>query len=126
MTLIAYKTSNAPAAIGPYSQMVRCQDFFYLSGQIGMDPKTGELVEGGLEAEVTQIFENIKSVLAEAKLDFQSIVKTTIFLRDMADFPIVNEQYQTYFCDPFPARSTIAVAGLPKNASIEIEVIAHL
>ena len=118
-------TSNAPAPIGPYSQAVQAGNMLFISGQIAIDPKTGELKTGDLKTETTQVLENLREVLAEAGYDFNHIVKTSIFLSDMALFQQVNEIYGSYFKDSFPARETVAVAGLPKNVNVEISVVAY-
>ncbi|XP_065180125.1 2-iminobutanoate/2-iminopropanoate deaminase-like [Sycon ciliatum] len=122
-------TDKAPAAIGPYSQAVAVpagSQMVYLSGQIGMDPATGELVSGGVEAQAKQALKNLGEVLAASGSSFQNIVKTNIFLADMADFAAVNAIYTTYFegSSVFPARACIAAAALPKGASFEIEAVA--
>ena len=116
-------TDNAPKAVGPYSQAIAVNGFIYCAGQIGLDPETNELVEG-LEKQTHQIFANIKAVVEEAGSDLDHVVKTTIFLKDIADYGKVNELYGTYFLTHKPARSAVAVAAIPKNALIEIEVIA--
>ena len=116
-------TAHAPAAIGPYSQAVSSSGFLFLSGQLGLDPASMILAEG-IEAQTHQIFKNIKAILQEADKDFSQIVKTTIFLTNMDDFALVNVIYGDYFGDHRPARSTVAVSRLPKNALIEIECIA--
>ena len=118
-------TSKAPAPIGPYSQAVQAGNMLFISGQIAIDPKTGELKTGDLKTETTQVLENLREVLAEAGYDFNHIVKTSIFLSDMALFQQVNEIYGSYFKDSFPARETVAVAGLPKNVNVEISVVAY-
>jgi 2-iminobutanoate/2-iminopropanoate deaminase len=123
----AIATREAPAAIGPYSQAIRVGDMLFASGQIALDPATGLMVAGGIVEQTTRVLENIKAILAEAGIDMIHVVKTTIFLRSMSDFAAVNEIYATYFAPHGavpPARSTIAVAGLPKDALVEIEVIA--
>jgi 2-iminobutanoate/2-iminopropanoate deaminase len=117
-------TNNAPAPIGPYSQAVAAGNFVFISGQVALNPHSGELVMDNIEAETTQVMQNIESILTEAGLDFDHIVKTSIFLKDMQDFAKVNEVYGKYFKDQFPARETIQVAGLPKNVNVEISVIA--
>jgi 2-iminobutanoate/2-iminopropanoate deaminase len=117
-------TEQAPAAIGPYSQGIVAGGFLFLSGQTPLDPNTGVLVEGSVEEQAARVLENLGAVLAAAGLGFENVVKTTVFLRDMADFAVVNGVYATYFPQPYPARSTIAVAGLPKDARVEIEAIA--
>ena len=116
-------TTNAPAAIGPYSQALDLGSIVYCSGQIPIDPATGELVEG-LEAQAEQVFCNIEAVLAEAGLTMANVVKTTVFITDMADFAAINGIYAKHFVQPFPARSCVQVAGLPKDAKLECEVIA--
>jgi 2-iminobutanoate/2-iminopropanoate deaminase len=118
------QSNQAPSPIGPYSQAVKAGDFLFVSGQIALNPATGELVMKSIEAETRQVMENIRSVLAQAGVSFDSIVKTSIFLTDMSYFPRVNEIYSGYFTSDFPARETIQVAGLPKNVNIEISVIA--
>ncbi len=118
------KTDLAPQAIGPYSQGIMVGDILFTSGQIGLIPDKGELAEG-IEAQTTQVMENIKNILQEAGLDFSKVVKTTIFLSDIKNFNKVNEIYAKYFTDDPPARSCFEVACLPKEALIEIEVIAH-
>lgn len=117
-------TNNAPSPIGPYSQAVAAGNFVYLSGQIPINPATGELVSENVKAETKQVMENIKAVLAEAGLNFNHIVKTSIFLTDMQSFSQVNEVYGTYFTGEYPARETVQVAALPKNVNVEISVIA--
>jgi len=117
-------TNNAPAAIGPYNQAIKAGNFLYASGQLGIDPLSGDFVAGGVTEQTEQIFENIKAVLAEAGLSLANVVKTTVFLSDMADFSSMNEVYAEHFQAPYPARSTVAVKTLPKNGLVEIEVIA--
>jgi 2-iminobutanoate/2-iminopropanoate deaminase len=117
-------THNAPATIGPYSQAINAGNFVFVSGQIAIDPVSGELVMDNIETETTQVMDNIKSILIEGGVDFDNIVKTSIFLKNMQDFAKVNEVYGRYFKDHFPARETIQVAGLPKNVNVEISVIA--
>jgi 2-iminobutanoate/2-iminopropanoate deaminase len=118
------ETRHAPAAIGPYSQAIETGDTIFLSGQIGLDPKKGSLVTGGIEHETRQVLDNIREVLRAAGLGFGDVVKTTIFLINLADFEIVNGVYGQHFSEEFPARSTVQVAALPRGARIEIEVIA--
>lgn len=123
----AIATNEAPAAIGPYSQAIRVGDMLFTSGQVGLDPKTGEMVPGGIEAQTTRVLENLKAVLAKAGLDMVHVVKTTVFLQSMSDFAAMNAIYAKYLAPegmPAPARSTVAVAGLPKGALVEIECIA--
>ena len=123
----AIATKEAPAAIGPYSQAIRSGDMLFASGQIGLDPATGQLVPGGITEQTKRVFENIKAVLSEAGIDLMHVVKTTVYLKTMSDFAAMNEVYAKYLAPEGvvpPARSTVAVAGLPKDALVEIEVIA--
>lgn len=117
-------TQNAPAAIGPYSQAIAVNGMLFASGQIPLDPKTGTLVEGGIEAQAERVMQNIKAVLEAAGTDFSRVVKTTCFLRDINDFAAFNEVYGAYFTGK-PARSCVQ-AVLPKNAAVEVEVVAAL
>ncbi len=117
-------TKNAPAAIGPYSQGIESNGFVYVSGQLPIDPATGQFAEGGIQAEARQSLTNIKNILAEAGLTMRDVVKVTVLLSDLNDFTAVNEVYAEFFEDPYPARSAFAVAALPKGADIEIEAIA--
>lgn len=117
-------TEKAPAAIGPYSQAVEVNGMVFLSGQIPVNPATGEVVEGGITEQTTQVFENIKNVLAEAGLTTSNVVKTTVFLADMALFGEMNTVYAKYFEGDYPARSAVAVKALPKGVLVEIESIA--
>jgi 2-iminobutanoate/2-iminopropanoate deaminase len=117
---------HAPAPIGPYNQAIRAGDFLFCSGQIPLDPATGELVAGDITAQTHRVMKNIEAVLAAGSATFEDVVKTTIFLIDMNDFAAVNGAYGSYFADTAPARSTVAVAGLPKGSRVEIEVVAHL
>jgi 2-iminobutanoate/2-iminopropanoate deaminase len=121
-TIIA--TSAAPAAIGPYSQAIRVGDTLFTSGQIPIDPATGNLVDGAITEQTTQAFKNLQAVLAEAGADFDSVVKTTVFLKSMGDFAGMNEVYAKYFTAAPPARSTVQVAALPKDSLVEIECVA--
>ncbi len=117
-------TTQAPAPIGPYSQAIETASMVFCSGQIPLDPTTGTIVgEGNVEAQTTQVMKNIKAVLTQAGLGFANVVKTTIFLKNMGDFPKVNAIYAESFQAPFPARSTVEVARLPKDVLVEIEVI---
>jgi 2-iminobutanoate/2-iminopropanoate deaminase len=123
----AVSTPDAPAAIGPYSQAIRVGDLLFTSGQIPIDPKTGEFVAGGITEQTTQVLENLKAVLAQAGLDFTHVVKTTVFLQSMGDFAAMNAVYAQYLAPAGaipPARSTVQVAALPKDALVEIELIA--
>lgn len=117
-------TEHAPKPVGPYSQAVESGGFLFCSGQIAIDPKTDSVLKGSVAEQAKLVMENIRGVLEEAKLGFDSIVKTTIFLTDMGDFQAVNEVYAQYFKTEPPARSTIQVAGLPKGVNVEVEVIA--
>ena len=117
-------TNNAPAAIGPYSQAVESDNLLFISGQLGISPVTGEFPNNSIESQTEQVMKNIGAILESAGLNYSNIVKTTIFLINMSDFPKVNEIYKKYFSENFPARSTIQVAGLPKGGLIEIETIA--
>lgn len=119
-----FETQNAPAAVGPYSQAIRTGDFLFLSGQIGIDPTIKRIVDGGIEAQAHQVLKNVSAVLENVGLSMDHVVKTTVFLKDMTHFKIVNDIYSQYFKSPFPARSAIAVQGLPLSAEIEIEAIA--
>lgn len=123
----AIATKDAPAAIGPYSQAIRVGDMLYASGQVALDPATGQLVSGGIAEQTVRALENIKAVLTQAGLDLTHVIKTTVFLKNMSDFATMNEIYAKYLAPEgtvAPARSTVAVAGLPKDALVEIEVIA--
>lgn len=117
-------TSEAPAAVGAYSQGVRVGQLLFTAGQIPLDPKTGQLVDGDISAQARRVMENLRAILAAENLNFNNVVKTTIFLADINDFQKVNEVYSTYFTSAPPARSTFAVAALPKGARVEIECIA--
>ena len=121
-TVIA--TTSAPAAIGPYSQAIRVGDTLFTSGQIPIAPATGNLVEGAIVEQTTQVFKNLKAVLTEAGVDFSHVVKTTVFLKSMSDFTAMNEVYAKNFSEAFPARSTVQVAALPKDSLVEIECVA--
>ena len=118
-------TKNAPAAVGPYSQAIDCGDTVYCSGQIPLDPQTGAVVEGGLEAQAHQMFRNVKAVLAEAGLGLENVVKTTVFMTDLGQFGALNAIYAEYFAEPYPARSCVEVLALPKGVLVECEVIAR-
>jgi 2-iminobutanoate/2-iminopropanoate deaminase len=122
----AIKTDDAPKAIGPYSQAVRSGHHLFCSGQIGIDPITGNLVPGGIEAETRQVLLNLAAVLAEAGVTTDAVVKTTIYLIEMADFAQINEIYAAFFNEPFPARATVAVKELPRGARVEIDAVAVL
>ncbi len=116
-------TDKAPAAVGPYSQALSAGSLVITSGQIPLDPATGLLVEGGILAQTTQVLGNMREVLAAAGLTFATVVKTTVFLTDIGDFAAMNEVYAKYFTAPYPSRSAVQVAALPKGASVEIECI---
>ena len=118
------ETTGAPAAIGPYSQAVKVGSLLFVSGQIGLQPQTGQVVSGGVEAEAHQVMQNIGAILKAAGLDYKQVVKTTIFLKSMQDFAAVNAIYASYLASPFPARETVEVARLPKDVLVEISVIA--
>ena len=118
------QTNNAPAAIGPYSQAIEVNGFIFASGQIPIDPATGEFVKGGIKEQTRQSLLNAKSILIAAGSDLNRVVKTTVFLSDMANFTAMNEVYSTFFEQPFPARSAVAVKDLPKGALVEVEVLA--
>jgi 2-iminobutanoate/2-iminopropanoate deaminase len=126
MTRRAISTTGAPAAIGPYSQGIVADRLLFTAGQAALDPATGQLVEGGIEAETERVLANLTSVLDAAGCAWGDVVKTTIFLVDMADFATVNAIYGRFMSDPPPARSTVAVAALPKGARVEIEAVALL
>lgn len=119
-------TVNAPAPIGPYSQAVAFGNLLFVSGQIAMNPKTGELQTDDIKAETTLVMENLKAILTQAGTDFTGVLKTTIFLKDMGNFAAVNEVYGSYFTSNFPARETVQAAALPKNVNVEISVVAAL
>lgn len=118
------QTDRAPQAIGPYSQAIRANGFLFLSGQIPLDPVTGNLVTGSITEQTERIFENVKAVLESAGLTLEDVVKTTVFLRDMSDFGEMNQTYARYFASNAPARSTVQAARLPRDVGVEIEVIA--
>lgn len=118
-------TDNAPKAVGPYSQAVQMGEFLFCSGQISIDPKTNEVFTGDIKTQTEMVMKNIDAVLAASNLGFANVIKTTIFITNMADFATVNEIYAKAFVAAPPARSTVAVAALPKGVNVEIEVIAH-
>lgn len=117
-------TSAAPAPIGPYSQAILAGNTLYCSGQIALDPVSGELRNSDILTETRQVMANVEAVLKQAGFGFENVVKTSIFLKDMKDFQAVNSVYETYFSAPFPARETVQVAGLPRNANVEISIVA--
>ena len=116
-------TPEAPKAIGPYSQAVRFGDLLFVSGTLGMNPKTGEFAGAGIEAQAAQVLENLKAIVEAAGMSLQNVLKTTVFLRDMNDFAAFNEIYSRYFAEAPPARETVQVARLPRDAAIEISVV---
>jgi 2-iminobutanoate/2-iminopropanoate deaminase len=122
----AVSTSSAPPAIGPYSQAIRAGSLLFVSGQIPLDPATGTLVEDDLAAQTHRVFQNLNAILEAAGATFDHVVRTTVYLADMNDFPAMNEVYATYFRTPAPARATIQAARLPKDARVEIDLIASL
>jgi len=122
----AVATDRAPRAIGPYSQAVRAGGFLFLSGQIPLDPATGQVVDGDVTAQTRRVLDNLQAVLAAAGASLDAVVRTTIYLADLGDFATVNEVYGSYFASPAPARSTVQVARLPRDARIEIDAIAHI
>ncbi|TAM85696.1 RidA family protein [bacterium] len=126
MLVDTIETTHAPRPIGPYSQAVRVGDLLFCSGQVGLDPSTGKLVSGGAKAETERIMENVRGLLSAAGVDLGHVVKTTIFLANMADYADVNAIYGGYFLGSYPARTTVAVAALPAGASVEIDVIARM
>ncbi len=119
-------TSAAPAAIGPYSQAIKAGDFLFASGQIPLDPATGTLVTGGIAEQTHRVLKNLAAVLEAAGIGFDKVVKTNVYLSDMADFAAVNEIYATYFPQPAPARATIQAARLPRDVKVEIDLVAYL
>lgn len=120
------QTANAPAAIGPYSQAVRAGDLLFVSGQIPLDAKSGEQIRTGIADETKKVLDNLKAIIEAAGGSMANVVKTTIFLKDMGSFSVVNEIYGTYFPQPFPARATVEVARLPRDVNVEIDAIAKL
>jgi 2-iminobutanoate/2-iminopropanoate deaminase len=124
MTREAVRTRAAPKAIGPYEQAIKINGFIYTAGQIGLDPKTGNLVEGGIITETKQVLENLKAILEAAGSSLDQVIKATVFLRKMSDFAAMNEVYEDYLGHARPARSTVGVAELPRGALIEIDLVA--
>ncbi len=119
------KSPKSPAAVGPYNHGVRCGDLLFCAGQIPIEPATGNLVGGDIKVQTERVLENVKAILESQGLTFANVVKSTVFMVNLADFAGMNEVYARYFTTDFPARSTIQVAALPKGASVEIEVVAH-
>ncbi len=117
-------TTSAPAAIGPYSQAIRVGNTVYLSGQVALDPTTGQLIDGDVRAQTTQAMLNLQAVLEAAGADLSALVKTNIYLKDLADFTVVNETYARFLAPPYPARATVQVARLPRDAAVEIDGVA--
>src|SRR3974390_759883 len=119
------KPAKPPAAVGPYNHAVQVDDLLFCAGQIPIEPATGNLVAGDIKVQTQRVLENVKAILEDQQLTFENVVKSTVFLTNLADFAGMNEVYSKYFTSVFPARSTIQVAALPKGANVEIEVIAH-
>jgi 2-iminobutanoate/2-iminopropanoate deaminase len=117
--------AQSPKAVGPYNHAVRVGDLLFCAGQIPLDPATGHLVAGDIKAQTERVLQNVKAILDDQKLTFAHVVKSTVFLTNLADFAAVNDVYAKYFTSDFPARSTLQVAALPKGANVEIEVVAH-
>jgi 2-iminobutanoate/2-iminopropanoate deaminase len=124
MTREAVRTSAAPKAIGPYEQAIKISGFIYTAGQIGLDPKTGKLVEGGITIETKQVLENLKAILEAAGSSMDQVIKASVFLKNMSDFTAMNEVYEDYLGHARPARSTVAVTELPRGALVEIDLVA--
>lgn len=125
VTKTIIKPATSPAAVGPYNHAVRFGHLLFCAGQISLDLATGNLVSGDIKAQTERVLENVKAILDDQKLSFAHVVKTTVFLTNLADFAAMNEVYAKYFTSDFPARSTVQVAALPRGANVEIEVIAH-
>ena len=119
------KPAKAAPAVGPYNHAVRIGDLLFCAGQIPIDPETGELIVGEIRAQTGRVLDNVKLILEDQKLSLSNVVKSTVFLTDLADFGGMNEVYAKYFTENFPARSTVQVAALPRGANVEIEVVAH-
>lgn len=119
------KPAKSPAAVGPYNHAVRVGDFLFCAGQIPLNPADGNLITGDIKAQTERVLENVKAILDDQKLTFTNVVKSTVFLTNLADFAAMNEVYARYFTSDFPARSTVQVAALPKGANVEIEIVAH-
>jgi 2-iminobutanoate/2-iminopropanoate deaminase len=126
MSIGFVSTPNAPRAIGPYSQATRANGLLFTAGQVGFDPATGELVDGGISEQTERVLANIRAILEAERLDLSTVVKTTVYLVDMADFAAMNTVYANVFGDHRPARSTVAVAALPRGARVEIDAVAVL
>ena len=119
------KPAKSPPAVGPYNHAVRVGEFLFCAGQIPLDPATGNLIAGDIKAQTDRVLQNVKAILEDQNLNFDKVIKSTVFLTNLADFAAMNEVYAKYFTADFPARSTIQVAALPKGANVEIEVVAH-
>ena len=126
MSTQTYHTDQAPEAIGPYSQAISADGWLFTSGQVGIDPRIGEIVEGGFEAQARQVLENLRQVLSNAGCTFADVARATVYVADMADFPTLNDLYAQAMGSNRPARSTVQVAGLPKGALVEIDLIARI
>ena len=126
MSVSSVNTKDAPAAIGPYSQGIVAHGFLYTAGQIPLDPHTGHMTEGGIEVQTERVMQNLSAILKEAGADWKDVVKTTVYLHDLADFPTINDIYGRWIGDARPARSTVQVTALPRGALVEIDVIALL
>ena len=124
-TKIIIKPAKSPTAVGPYNHAVRVGDLLFCAGQIAINPTDGNLIAGDIKAQTERVLENVKAILDDQKLTFANVVKSTVFLTDLANFAGMNEVYARYFTGDFPARSTIQVAALPKGAGVEIEIVAH-
>jgi 2-iminobutanoate/2-iminopropanoate deaminase len=120
----ALSSASAPKAIGPYSSAVRAGNLLFISGQVPADPSTGHIIEGDIAAQTRRVLDNLGALLAAGGLNFSDVVRTTVFLADMGDFAVMNDAYRSYFSEPYPARSTIQAARLPRDARIEIDAIA--
>ncbi len=125
MNKIVIKPAKSPAAVGPYNHAVRLGDLLFCAGQIPIEPATGNLVSGDIKVQTERALENVRSILEDQGLTFKNVVKSTVFMTNLADFAAMNEVYAKYFSSDFPARSTVQVAALPKGAAVEIEVVAH-
>lgn len=125
LTKTIIRPQKAAPAVGPYNHAVRVGDLLFCAGQIPLDPATGNLAPGDIKAQTQQVLENVRAILSDQKLSFANVVKTTVFMINLADFAGMNEVYAKYFMENYPARSTVQVAALPRGASVEIEVIAH-
>jgi 2-iminobutanoate/2-iminopropanoate deaminase len=119
-------TPNAPKAVGTYSQAVKCGNTVYVSGQIALNPATGEMVQTSFEAEVRRVFDNLQAIVAAAGGSFAQVAKVTVFITDFNDFPVLNKVMAEYFVEPYPARATVQVSALPKGANVEIECVVEL